>query len=341
VKDFRQKFEEDGPMKENIEPSEALDKLKDFKEQFNVHNRKYLSYYQGETLFGLPHTKYDALVKTKGELDKLDKLYSLYMKVTEQIKKWKEQPWDGINAEMERMTEGIEQFGKDCKRLPGDAKFYPAYRELKQEIEDMETLLPLVELLADECIKPRHWDELMQLTGKEIPYDSETFTLHQLLEAQLLSVKEDIEDIADSAQKQAKIQKTLEEEIDATWEVMELEIKPYSTYDYPCTIGGSVTELQEKLEEHTTTLQGMLAQRCVEPFRAEVEQRQNTFMSVADTLEKWLKVMSYWQSLVSVFMSGDISKQMPNESKIFRNVDSQWKKIMERAHEQKNFIQCC
>jgi hypothetical protein len=39
------------------------------------------------------------------------------------------------------------------------------------------------------------------LTGKEIPYDSETFTLKQLLDANLLEVREDIEDIADSAGK--------------------------------------------------------------------------------------------------------------------------------------------
>ena len=46
-------------------------------------------------------------------------------------------------------------------------------------------------------------------------------------------------------------------------------------------------------------------------------------------------------NLVSVFTAGDIAKQMPVESKTFRNVDTQWKKIMERAAEQKNVIACC
>ena len=45
--------------------------------------------------------------------------------------------------------------------------------------------------------------------------------------------------------------------------------------------------------------------------------------------------------MVSVFTTGDIAKQMPIESKLFRNVDNSWKKIMERASEQKNVIQCC
>jgi hypothetical protein len=37
--------------------------------------------------------------------------------------------------------------------------------------------------------------------------------------------------------------------------------------------------------------------------------------------------------MVSVFTTGDIMKQMPIESKLFRNVDNSWKKIMERASE--------
>jgi len=62
---------------------------------------------------------------------------------------------------------------------------------------------------------------------------------------------------------------------------------------------------------------------------------------VQETLEKWLKVQSQWMSLVLVFTGGEIAKQMPTESKIFKNVDSQWKKIMERVAEQKLVIASC
>ena len=75
-------------MQADLTPGEALNKLKDFKEQFSVHNRKYKSYHSGEKLFALPHESYPALVKTQNELDKLDKLYTLYLKVTETISKW-------------------------------------------------------------------------------------------------------------------------------------------------------------------------------------------------------------------------------------------------------------
>ena len=86
------------------------------------------------------------------------------------------------------MQDGIEQFLKDCMKLPSDSKSYPAYIELKQRLEDMNTVLPIVENLGHESINPRHWEQLQELTGKVIPYQEETFTLNDLLQADLLQV---------------------------------------------------------------------------------------------------------------------------------------------------------
>ena len=89
------------------------------------------------------------------------------------------------------------------------------------------------------------------------------------------------------------------------------------------------------------TLVQMLATRSIAPFRTEVTSKLETFGSVQETLEKWLKVMAQWMSLVLVFTGGEIAKQMPQESKIFKSTDAQWKKIMERVAEQKLVIPCC
>jgi hypothetical protein len=41
----------------------------------------------------------------------------------------------------------------------------------------MTDIIPLVQALAKSSIRPRHWDEIIEMTKEEIPYDSETFTL--------------------------------------------------------------------------------------------------------------------------------------------------------------------
>mmetsp|Transcript_44093 Transcript_44093/g.42763 ORF Transcript_44093/g.42763 Transcript_44093/m.42763 type:complete len:218 (+) Transcript_44093:310-963(+) len=205
----------------------------------------------------------------------------------------------------------------------------------------MAEILPLIEQLAKPSIRPRHWDEVINYTKEDIPYTSESFTLSQLLKAPLLKFKDEIEDITDSADKQLKLENSLRDDITRFWEDAELEIKNWKGVDVPCTLGGNITDIQEKLEEHIMALNQMNAMRYVTPFKMEVNEKITLLSEVSDIIEQWLKVQTYWTNLVSVFTSGDIAKQMPTESKIFKGIDKQWLKNMERANEQKNVITCC
>lgn len=107
----------------------------------------------------------------------------------------------------------------------------------------MTEIIPLVWALAKPSIRPRHWDEIIQMTGEDIPYASETFNLSQLLSVPLLQFKDDVEDITDSADKQLKLEKQLNEDISAHWETAELEIKTWKGVDAPCTLGGNIQDI--------------------------------------------------------------------------------------------------
>jgi dynein heavy chain len=144
------------------------------------------------------------------------------------------------------MSDQIETFSKDCGKLPKVLRTWDAYKELKQIIEDFQEIIPLVEALAKPSIRPRHWEQIIEMTHmnpEDVPYDSEQFILSQLLAAPLLQFKEDIEDITDSADKQLKLEKQLNEEISAFWEKAELEIKTWKGSDVPCTIGGNIQDI--------------------------------------------------------------------------------------------------
>lgn len=82
----------------------------------------------------------------------------------------------------------------------------------------------------------------------------------------------------------------MNDEIHAYWESAELEIKTWKGVDAPCTLGGNIQDLQEKLEEHGQALSQMLAMRYVTPFKQQVEDKSNLLSAVSDTIEQWLKV---------------------------------------------------
>lgn len=54
----------------------------------------------------------------------------------------------------------------------------------------------------------------------------------------------------------------------------------------------------------------------------------NELSNATDSLELWVKVQLLWTSLESVFMGGDIAKQMPVEAKKFVKIDKDWAKTM-------------
>merc|ERR1719162_1826071 len=86
-------------------------------------------------------------------------------------------------------------------------------------------------------------------------------------------------------------------------------------------------------------LGSMAASRYITPFREEVDKWVNKFSTVSEQLEIWIQVQGMWMYLEAVFTSGDIAKQLPQESKRFQNIDKNWEKIMTKGNEQPIAIQ--
>ena len=233
-------------------------------------------------------------------------MYDLYTKVLDQINQWRETPWGDLNLDlMIEMDEQITKFAEQCVRLPRDLKEWSAYKELKTEIDNFRDILPLVQSLKKPSIQSRHWKSIIDITGRDLNYEQEdAMYLKDLLDAQLLNHKEDIEDIADSADKQLKIQSQLLE-IQSTWVDATFLFSKWKTRDVPCVLNGnSVAENLEKLDEDSQTLASLNAQRHVAPFAKPVSDMISTLSDVSETLDQWIKVQVLWTNLEAVFTSG-------------------------------------
>ena len=88
-------------------------------------------------------------------------------------------------------------------------KEWPAFGTLKRIIDDFSDLCPLLELMTNRAMKPRHWLRLTEMTGHVFQIDALGFCLRNIVEAPLLQHKEEEEDICISALKEKDIEAKL------------------------------------------------------------------------------------------------------------------------------------
>jgi len=100
----------------------------------------------------------------------------------------------------------------------------------------------------------------------KIPFDQESFVMKNILDANLLTIRDECEDIAEQAVKQERLEKGLRD-IDSFWTMRDFIIQGIPGNVNPnCIIAGDIIDTQEKLEEHTMQLQQYNAFRYVKPF---------------------------------------------------------------------------
>ena len=129
--------------------------------------------------------------------------------MTTTVSDYKELLWADVPDKIEDMLQKVSDFQNACKKMPKVLREYEAFVELKRTIDDFLETLPLVQQLSHPSMRGRHWNALMQVTGRNLNVHSDTFKLSTLLEADLLEFNEDVEDITNSATKELQIEEKL------------------------------------------------------------------------------------------------------------------------------------
>lgn len=84
-------------------------------------------------------------------------------------------------------------------------------------------------------------------------------------------------------------------------------------------------EAVQMLDEHIVNTQAMTFSPFKKPFEKEIEEWNAKLQLVSYTLEEWVKCQGQWMYLQPIFDSPDIMKQLPQETKRFKSVDSTWR----------------
>ena len=338
VNSFTGDYDAGGPMVSGVAPREASERLQVFQAQFDELYRRFVTYHDGEDLFGLPVTDYPTLMRIKKELSLLQKLYGLYNAVMDSIDGYYDIAWSELDTE--KINNELLDFQNRCRKLPKAMKDWQAFLDLKKKIDDFNETCPLLELMANKAMKQRHWDHLEQLTKHKFDVEAENFQLRNIMEAPLLENKEDIEDICIAAVKEQDIEAKLKGVVNE-WSAQELQFSTFKNRGELLLKGEATSETVLLMEDSLMVLGSLMSNRYNAPFKKDIQSWVQKLTRTTEIIENWLVVQNLWIYLEAVFVGGDIAKQLPKEAKRFQNIDKSWLKIMTRAHETINVVLCC
>ncbi|XP_073529664.1 dynein axonemal heavy chain 8-like [Phyllobates terribilis] len=335
---FDTEYDKEGPMVPGISSQEASARLLIFQTRFNELWRRCITYSSGEELYGLPVTEYENLHRRRTELGRLQKLYELYEVVMRSISGYNETVWSDVNVQS--ITAELKDYQEKCNELTKDLEHWQLFLDLKKIINDFSESCPLLEMMTNEAMMNRHWDRISDLLGRRLLVQSNSFCLSNIMEASILQYKDKITEICISAVKEKDIKSKLAL-ISDVWNKQFLSFSVFKNKGELLINGAEAAETIQTMEDSLMVLGSLLNSRYNELFQNPIQSWIHKLSLSFDILEEWLLVQTLWIYLEAVFVSGDIASHLPQEVKRFQNIEKTWVKLMQRAHDNANVIQCC
>jgi len=309
--------------------------------RLNEYTEKTTKFNRREALMGKPMTDYSKLRKACKDFEPYSNLWTTARNWEHSHKSWLEDPWEQLNAQ--ELEDTVQNSFKVILRTVNffkskdQQKILDIANTVKDQIDGFRKYVPLAVALRKEGMYERHWDQVSEGVGFDIR-PTENFTFTTVIEKGLEKHIPLCEEVGEKASREYTIESLLKK-MQEDWNgvcFMTPQFKSTPTF----YISG-FDEAMNMLDEHIVTTQTMQFSPFRGPFEEDIIKWNEKLLLVSDTLEEWIKCQGQWMYLQPIFDSPDIMKQLPQETKRFKSVDSTWKHIMNQTNQTPNILLSC
>ncbi|KAL7754337.1 hypothetical protein RI367_000318 [Sorochytrium milnesiophthora] len=290
-------------------------------------------YAQYQATFKVAQTKYVEIEDAKNDLALKKLLWNSFGEWERLTQEWESQPFerlatDDVNSQIQAYMKTVYSLDKG---LPPNE----VVPKLKQMVEVYRNMYPTIVDLRNPSLRARHWDKIQEAIGHQLVRD-DTMTLATLKTANVFRFREELQVIAAQASSEAALEEMLQKVV-KLWAEAEFIVLPYRDTKDVFILGG-IEDIQTLLEDSQVTIATLKASRHLGPIKADVEKWDHQLVLFSETMEAWMTCQRNWLYLESIFSAPDIQRQLPDEAKMFSQVDRGWKDIMRKTHRNPNAI---
>ena len=281
-----------------------------------------------QEILKVPVTRYDEVDAVVSNLRLKRSLWSSLDDWGRQTDEWVGAPFEMLVVDsMNAYVQKIDKVCKQCEKGMPDNTVLPI---LKEKVDTFKAIVPVIDALRNPALRERHWSQIEDTIHSKVER-SDGFTLGYLLELSVNEYKDEIEQIAVRATQENILEEMLLKVKDQ-WHKAEFVLNPYKE-SKDVFILGSLEEVTATLEETQVLVQTILGSRFVGPLQGAVDEWDKRLRLFSDTMDEWLQCQRQWMYLESIFGGGgDIMKQLPKETKSFKQVDSMWRELMKKTN---------
>ncbi|XP_056131285.1 dynein axonemal heavy chain 12 [Lampris incognitus] len=307
-----------------------------------------------EALYKWDHTCYPEIEVIKESIEPYQRLFGIMLRWQRTEKRWMDGSFLELNGES--MEVEVDEFFREIykmlkffqqkqnkaqqekQRMAGGTKKRPGEEDpsklespttlmcstVLEQIKEFKEHIPMVSILCNPGIRPRHWEQMSQIVEFDLTPDSCT-TLRKVLKQNLSPYLEHFESISAAASKEFSLEKAMQAMVEI-WDGISFNHNPYR--ETGVSILTAVDEIQTMLDDQIIKTQTMRGSPFIKPFENEIKLWEERLIHIQETTDEWLKVQAQWLYLEPIFSSEDIMQQMPEEGCLFQTVDKIWKEVM-------------
>ncbi|XP_075260085.1 dynein axonemal heavy chain 6-like isoform X4 [Convolutriloba macropyga] len=307
-----------------------LKKLQDKMTQLQNKAYQFKSYQKN---FKVEVTRFEELEEVSSELRLKQLLWDSVQEWDVMYAKWLEDKLLDLDAE--EMNGSVTKFQKYVNQLEKGLPPNTIVPILKQRVDSMKTKMPVIVDLHNREFKARHWEQI-HATLQYTFSDENPMTLGLLIGIDAFEHSEKLQEVSAQASSEASLEAMLKK-VEDSWKTTDFVVLNHRDSKDVFILGGT-DDIQVLLDDSIVNVSTIASSRHVGPIKSKVDEWVKNLALFNETLDEWLTCQRNWLYLESIFSAPDIARQLPDEAKMFMQVDKSWKDVMRNVNKLPNAL---